>query len=147
MVTATAAVLGAVLLVGCSSDDHVDASQAGKDLPDCSDTACAAEVAAYSDAVAVLPGVRKVDLSYRAEQTTDGASVDGDVMVTADTVCADLEDELGRLLWQSPINPVISVELQCYLPGASGSDYEDTRYAFVLKDAADLTEQWGPRGG
>jgi hypothetical protein len=143
-----APLLAAVLLVGaCSGDDTVDASRADDDLPDCSAEECAAEVAAYADEVAALPLVRSVDLAYEPDQVTAEPSVSGEVTVTAGTDCADLEDDLGRLLWQSQVAPASSVTLRCYQPGESGSDYEFAGFAFVLKDEAVLTDDWGPRGG
>ena len=141
-----AGMLTVVVLAGCSGADRTDASQAGKDLRDCSDSGCADGLAAYSDAVSQLPGVETLDLSYRAEQITAGASINGDLMVAPGTACADLEDDLGRLLWESQL-PVSTVALLCYLPGTSGSDYERAGYSFLLKDAGELTDRWGPRGG
>ncbi|CAN5389840.1 hypothetical protein BH09ACT12_BH09ACT12_31550 [soil metagenome] len=140
-------ILGLALLGGCGGDDGTDASLAGRGLPDCSESGCADEVAAYAEAVGELPGVQDLDISYREEQITAGAAVIGDLTVGSGASCSDLEDELGRLLWESAINPVSAVRLQCYLPGASGSDYDDAGYSFLLKDADELTARWGPRGG
>jgi hypothetical protein len=136
-----------VLLAGACGEDRVDASQADDDLPDCSAEACEAEVAAYADEVAALPVVRSVEMEYEARQITDGPSVSGEVRVTAGTDCADLGDDLGRLLWQSDVAPANAVTLLCFRPGASGADYEFADYAFVLEDAGELTARWGPRGG
>ncbi|MDE0775123.1 MAG: hypothetical protein OSB43_02450 [Nocardioides sp.] len=145
-VAAVAALVMGPLLGGCQGEAR-DASQAGEDLPDCSASECAEEVAALADEVGSLPGVAALEVSYRAEQVTNGASVIGSLEVEDGTACGDLEDDLGRLLWQSRISPVTSVNLRCYLPGASGPDYETAKYAFVLQDGADLTRAWGPRGG
>lgn len=142
----SALVLCGVLLGGCGGGGRVDASRAGQDLPDCSADGCAAELAAYSDAVGSLADVQSVDLAYEAQQITNVASVTGDVHVTRGAVCADLEDDLGRLLWQSQL-PVPTVTLSCYLPGASGSDYDYATSSFLLQDVDDLTAKWGPRGG
>lgn len=142
-------VLVAVLLSGCGGggDDGTDASLAGRDLPACGDTGCEEETKAYSAAVQGLGDVESLDLAYREEQITAGASIIGDVTVTPGATCAELEDDLGRLLWESKINPVSSVSLQCFLPGDSGSDYDDTGFSFLLKDADELAARWGPRGG
>ena len=146
LVAAVPALVVVVVLSGCQSDAG-DASQAGEGLPDCSASECSDEVAALADEVRSLPGVAALDVSYREEQITNGASVIGSLEVDDGTACADLEDDLGRLLWQSSVSPVTSVNLRCYLPGASGSDYETAKYAFVLKDETDLTQAWSPRGG
>lgn len=143
------ALTASVVLVGCS-DRPLDASQAGSDLPDCSASGCAEEIAPIADGVGALPGVVDVDLSYREEQTTDGAAVRGRVDVrggSGATACVDLEEDLGRLLWQSRVHPVTSISLDCYAPGSEETGYEVTGYAFVLKDAATLAQAWGPRGG
>ena len=141
--------LAAALLSGCvgGSDDGTDASLAGRDLPKCGDTGCVAETEAYAVAVRGLSGVTSLQVTYREEQITAGASIIGDVTITPDATCDQLEDDLGRLLWESAINPVSSVSLQCYLPGASGSNYDDTGFSFLLKDADVLADRWGPRGG
>lgn len=145
-VTASA-LLGVALLSGCQQG-RTDAVGAGDDLPDCSSEGCADAVTAFGQAVASLPVVSSVsELDYEAEQVTDSASVSGTVEISDSTTCAALEDELGRLLWESAINPVASVQVRCYEPGASGSDYEFARYSLSLKDEAELTDRWGPRGG
>lgn len=144
---ASAGLAAALVLGGCHAG-RTDAAGAGDDLPDCSTAGCADEVASYSDAVAALPGVAAVrDVAYEPEQVTDSASVSGAVTVGAATACDDLEDELGRLLWESPISPVASVRLRCYLAGQSGPNYDYAGYSFALEDPEDLTERWGPRGG
>ncbi|WP_323792314.1 hypothetical protein [Nocardioides sp.] len=136
-----------VTATGCSDDRPLDASQAGKGLPDCSASECADEIAPIADGVAVLPGVIDVDLSYREKQITAGASVTGRVDVRRDTDCEDIEEDLGRLLWQSQVHPVTSITLRCYAPGSEETGYDFADYAFVLKEAATLEEAWGPRGG
>lgn len=142
-------VLAATLLSGClgGEDDGTDASLAGRALPECGDTGCAEETKGYAADVRGLSGVDSLEVTYREEQITAGASIIGDVTVTPGATCDQLEDDLGRLLWESAINPVSSVSLQCYLPGASGSDYDDTGFSFLLKDADELADRWGPRGG
>ncbi len=147
--TAVPSVLAAALLSGCvaGADDGTDASLAGRDLPECDDTGCVEETEAYAAGVRGLRGVDSLKVTYREEQITAGASIIGDVTVTPDATCDELEDDLGRLLWESDVNPVSSVRLQCFLPGASGSDYDNTGFSFLLKDADELAGRWGPRGG
>ncbi len=141
-----AVVVAAALLAGCQGD-RTDAVGHGDDLPDCSADECAAQVSELNAAVADLPGVTSADLDYEPEQITDSAAVTGEIEVERGTTCAGIEDDLGRLLWQSPVSPVASIRLRCYLPGASGPDYEHAAYSFSLLDGAEVTERWGPRGG
>ncbi len=143
-----APVLALVVLLSACQGGRPDAVVAGDDLPDCSDDACASQVAAYGEAVSQLPGVQTVrDLDYEPEQITDSAGVSGELVVSDASDCALLEDDLGRLLWESSISPVVSVTLLCFGPGASGSDYEYAAYSLSLEDEAELAERWGPRGG
>lgn len=150
---ACAAGVGLLVLSGCGtggiSGIGGEADGPGTDdPPDCAAADCVAEVAAYAEALAGLEGVeRVVDVSYRARQITDVPQVRGEIHVDAATDCAGLEDDVGRLLWASQVSPVSSVTLECYLPGATGPDYDYVSSSFVLEDPDELVSRWGPRGG
>lgn len=149
------AALGALAAIvlgagGCASgpfsgDDQLPGAD---ELPDCSASDCAAEVAAFGKDLQALDGVEGVeDLRYQPRQITAGPSVDGVLRVAAGTDCAALEEDVGRLLWESRVNPVGSTDLRCFLPGETGSDYEYVSASFVLTADAERAEQeWGPRG-
>ena len=141
-------VVAVLVLAGCDGRGRTDAVGAGDDLPDCSSSGCAEEVAAYADAVGALPDVTGVrDVAYEPAQATDSASVSGTITVPAGTDCDSLEDDLGRLLWESRVSPVAYVALRCHPADDPDGSYDQTGFSFSLKDTDELTEQWGPRGG
>lgn len=131
-----------VLAAGCSAGSGSPKSEGPGS---CAADKCAEQVAAYAERVATVPGVEGVaEFVYVSEQATDGAHVVGELRLSSGATCASMAEPIGRALWESTVDPVSYVRLQCYVPGTSGADYETVRFSFSLQQEA-LTEKWGTR--
>ena len=106
---------------------------------------CTAEVADVQSALQELPEVSSVDRLDFSKQFEDRATLFVDLTLVArdiaDTDTAAIQAVIGRVLWESGVDPMdvafVSARLQ--------SGYVDTEQFDFSRERADYDEQWGER--